>query len=338
MVTTCPWPNTTTTPLSVTRLEAAVAACGDFTTESPACLLALAEANGEVGNNVDVYDLYSGDWDNCVYARKLRRMKRSVHPQSFLGRILARQGASLKDNNCTNDDDLTTYLNLPAVQTALHVKPKSWEECGGIEYTSTEADERTIIYPTLIEKAGYHVVIFNGQSDVSAGKMGGRCMTPFLPPPAFFCSHKHHPPTHTHSLTTQACVPVTDNQWWTRSMGYPEKNKWTSWTASDGSNGGYLTTYNPPGTGSFSFAVVRGAGKFYYSPTHAAASAPGPYPTLPPPDPPTLTAHSTPPTPTLGHMVGQTQPLYAYDLAHAFIMGSGAESLLAGGAAQKKDL
>lgn len=81
-------------------------------------------------------------------------------------------------------------------------------------------------------------------------------------------------------------------------MGYPEKTKWTSWTASDGSNGGYLTTYNPPGTGSFSFAVVRGA----------------------------------------GHMAAQTQPLYAYDLAHAFIMGTGAESLLAGGAAQKKDL
>ena len=80
-----------------------------------------------------------------------------------------------------------------------------------------------------------------------------------------------------------ACVPVTDNAWWTRSMGYPEKAKWAGWDASDGTNGGYLTQYAVPGGGSFSFATVRGS----------------------------------------GHMCPQMQPRYTYDLAHAFITGAG---------------
>ena len=38
------------------------------------------------------------------------------------------------------------YMNLPAVQTALHVKATSYAVCGGPVYFSTMAGERTLSY------------------------------------------------------------------------------------------------------------------------------------------------------------------------------------------------
>ena len=43
--------------------------------------------------------------------------------------------------------------------------------CGGIRYTSDIADERTTIYPTLIEKAGIRVVIVSGEGGWSKPKI-----------------------------------------------------------------------------------------------------------------------------------------------------------------------
>ena len=149
--------------LSDKAFEAANSACGDYTTESPACRVAVAAATNEVGTNFDVYDMYSDMWGTCNYGNRMRKLGRRVAPGSVLGQVLARQAALLGDNNCTTDDDLTTYLNLPAVQAALHVTPKTWEECGGIAYDSEMKDERAVIYPTLIEKAQINVFIFNGQ-------------------------------------------------------------------------------------------------------------------------------------------------------------------------------
>jgi hypothetical protein len=63
------------------------------------------------------------------------------------------------------DADLVHYLNLPAVQTALHVQTTNWDTCGGIDYNRNLPDERTEIYPTLIEKAKIAVVIYNGEAD-----------------------------------------------------------------------------------------------------------------------------------------------------------------------------
>ena len=252
--------------LSDKAFEAANAACGDYSAESPACRVAVAAANDEVGSNFDVYDLYSDMWGQCNYGNRLRKLGRRVAPTSALGRLLERQAARLGDNNCTSDDDLTAYLNLPAVQAALHVTPKTWEECGGIVYDSEMKDERTVIYPTLIEKAQIQVVIFNGQVRARASvcvqravgcaracvcvlcgqqQVAGAGLLRTTVPASSLpdCPTPPHPPharPHAPAAQADACVPVTDNQWWTRSMGYPEKAGWTAWTASDGSNGGYV--------------------------------------------------------------------------------------------------
>ena len=44
--------------LSDAAFEGVIAACGNFTREDGACLVALAAAEAEIGNNYDVYDLY----------------------------------------------------------------------------------------------------------------------------------------------------------------------------------------------------------------------------------------------------------------------------------------
>lgn len=97
----------------------------------------------------------------------------------------------LRPCRCTNDADITAYLNTPAVQTALHVKATTWQECGGVDCAcpgllveggtlarrpsplprvrapadnSDIVDERTVIYPAL-QAAGLEVLIYNGESD-----------------------------------------------------------------------------------------------------------------------------------------------------------------------------
>ena len=243
--------------ISDKAMDAANAACGDWSSMSPACNNAARAAEREVGPH-DVYDLYAGMYGECAYgARKgLKPVPRTRAPSSrpiaedsMLARMIERHGLG---NTCTDDNDLTTYLGTPAVVAALHVgaKGSAWQECGGISYNSDIADERTKIYPTLMA-AKLNIVIYNGEAD--------------------------------------ACVPITDNQvssfgraapsrqraahcsqlsssplflflwqWWTDSLNLTTIAPWTAWAAADGTTGGYITTYQAPG--SFAFVTIRGAG------------------------------------------------------------------------------
>ena len=211
--------------ISNAAMDAANAACGDWSTSSPACNNAIRAASNEVGDGIDVYDVYSGTWNTCNYGSLTAPRRRAAAPRAPRRPIRAGSVASFLGataNGCTDDSDLVTYLNLPAVQAALHVKATAWDVCANIDYTPDIADERTAIYPDLITKANISVVILNGEAD--------------------------------------ACVPITDNQWWTASMGYAVKTPWSAWTASDGTTGGYVTEYAPPNKGRFTFITVRGAG------------------------------------------------------------------------------
>jgi len=193
-----------------------------------------------------VYDIYSGTFGSCDYGSRRTaansRKRRPVDPESVFADIIDASPA----NGCTNDADLNTYLNTPEVQTALHARPTTWNDCGGnggFQYSHSQQDERVSIYPDLILKAKIAVVIFNGEAD--------------------------------------ACVPITDNQWWTSSMGYPVKTAWTQWRSTSGAPGGYFTEYAPPGGGNFTFITARAA----------------------------------------GHMVSQTQPIFGYDIFYNAIFG-----------------
>lgn len=130
------------------------------------------------------------------------------------------------DPNCfSTTQTLQNYFNLPNVKSSLHVAPNiDFALCSNnftFNYNSDIADERTTIYPTLTQQAGYKVLVFNGEADL--------------------------------------CVPYTDNEWWTRSMNYSMIKPWTAWTV-QGEEGPYVGGYCIHYAHNFTFATVRGAG------------------------------------------------------------------------------
>lgn len=90
--------------ISNKAMAVANAACGNYSTESPACRTAVRAAANEVGRDVDVYDIYSGVYGSCVYGAS----RRPVHPDSAQGIINALHAGA--GNECTNDADLSTYV------------------------------------------------------------------------------------------------------------------------------------------------------------------------------------------------------------------------------------
>ena len=91
-------------------------------------------------------------------------------------------------NACIDSRAASDYLNDKFVMEAIHVQNPGycWSVCSsapGWHYTSTRPDLPTDTYPFLLKNID--VVVFNGDWD--------------------------------------ACVPYTDNDGWTKSMGFPVK-------------------------------------------------------------------------------------------------------------------
>jgi len=120
---------------------------------------------------------------------------------------------------------IEAWANQTSVKAALHVAPGiDFALCSNnltFNYNGDMDDERKVVYPTLAEQAGYRVVVYNGEADL--------------------------------------CVPFTDNEWWTQSMGYAELDGWGPWLV-DGAHGAFLGGYRVNYAHNFSFVTVRGAG------------------------------------------------------------------------------
>lgn len=130
------------------------------------------------------------------------------------------------DPNCFGTGPtLESWFNQADVKAAFHVAADiDWSLCsnnGTFNYNSDIADERTTIYPTLTQKAGYKVLVYNGEADL--------------------------------------CVPYTDNEWWTRTMNYSVIKPWAAWMV-QGDEGPYVGGYKIQYAHNFTFATVRGAG------------------------------------------------------------------------------
>jgi hypothetical protein len=91
----------------------------------------------------------------------------------------AEKGLTLDPNCYGTGPTLENWFNQAEVKTAFHVAPKiDWSLCSNnasFGYNPDIPDERTEIYPTLTQKAGYQVLVYNGEADL--------------------------------------CVPYTDNEW-----------------------------------------------------------------------------------------------------------------------------
>jgi len=144
--------------------------------------------------------------------------------------------------------------HAPAVQAALHVRPtSSWSVCGApIQYGRDVADERTTIYHRAAGAArrwcggggcrgglarqlhcrssqGWKVVMPVECSSSSPRRYSPAAACPLCLPAC---------PLQAAGLAiliyngeADACVPLTDNQWWTASMNYTLKPRWTAWVA-----------------------------------------------------------------------------------------------------------
>ena len=130
---------------------------------------------------------------------------------------------------CIDSAAASGYLNRPEVWEAIHVKDPEgcWSVCSqhkGWTYQSTRPNLPRDTYPLLIENI--NVVIYNGDWD--------------------------------------ACVPYTDNEGWTESMGLPVKSSWHPWTYTSTSGNenqvaGYAVEYEVSNdVGSFEFITVKG--------------------------------------------------------------------------------
>ena len=112
---------------------------------------------------------------------------------------------------------MTSWLNVPAVQKALHVtaahrRDGKWAPSSGLNYTHTQP---TLLhmYPRLIAKL--RILLFSGDVD--------------------------------------ECVPYNGAEQWTRGFGYKPTEHWRPWMV-DGQVAGYATVYDTPHN--FTWATV----------------------------------------------------------------------------------
>jgi len=201
----------------------------------------------QVGD-VNLYDIYadciSGDEHvNTTNYRKKRRLSGDSlyyripgikHPE--LRRAMSRFSQLIGGPDACIDGILAEqYLNNPAVRQAIHVANESvtgeWTICTGKINYEGNTASLMPVYPTLIKN--YRVLIFNGDAD--------------------------------------CCVPYTDNESWTESLGYPVKEGWRQWEVNS-QVAGYVTTYDAHPS-QFSFLTVKGAGHMVpqYKPVQAFA-------------------------------------------------------------------
>lgn len=211
--------------ISETTYDTIMSVC-TWANENQACQNALNDAAGEVGD-IDVYYLYN----TCDDPAMLARARAPFGNKGMLARVNAVRAAKGKaslqlDPNCFGTGPtLESWFNQDAVKAAFHVAPAiDWALCSNnasFGYNPDIPDERTEIYPTLTTKAGYQVLVYNGEADL--------------------------------------CVPYTDNEWWTRTMNYSVVAPWQSWSVT-GEEGPYVGGYVIQYANNFTFATVRGAG------------------------------------------------------------------------------
>ena len=131
---------------------------------------------------------------------------------------------NLSTRACINSVEASAFLQDPAVQEAIHVTEanvQDWSVCGtakGWDYNSTRPNLPRDTYPYLINNI--RVLIYNGDFD--------------------------------------ACVPYTDGEGWTSSLGLDEENAFHPWYVEGRNIGGYATEYKTTGNGSFEFITVKG--------------------------------------------------------------------------------
>lgn len=204
------------------------AACGDWSSYSPACLAKLSEMEEAIGQ-FNIYNIY----DEC--GRDQRRLEevegsphmglmdafrkmsnKTVHVETSdsFKRTAGYTGA-LNDYSCGAETVMDAWLAEPSVMEALHVKA----DTAGMRYEKTATDMRPL-YASLMDQ--YQMLIYSGDTD--------------------------------------GCVPYVGTESWTRDLGYGVVADWHQWFSKPDMDhashkAGYAVTYDK-----FQFITVNGAG------------------------------------------------------------------------------
>jgi len=180
-------------------------------------------------SDVDIYDIYI-DECNVNYAAQLARYGSKVHTV-FLSK---KKRSVLNPNPCINTF-IHDYMNLKAVQTAMHAQHITWHMCSPVvSYSYRDVLSSVLpVYDYLINKAHAQILVYSGDVD--------------------------------------AIVPYYGTQAWVVGLQLPIKEKWRAWHHNDsfGSQvGGFVVEYD-----GLTFATVRDAGHMvpFYQPSRAAA-------------------------------------------------------------------
>jgi serine carboxypeptidase-like clade I len=202
------------------------------------CVGLLNQASAEI-SNVNLYDIYgdcvSGGCADRTMPKRGKvpaREEYSISSEDGTSRRLARIIPHGPDA-CIDSTAASAYLNQADVMTAIHVKDPGfcWGVCNtqpGWSYTSTRTNLPRDTYPLLV--SAIEVLVYNGDWD--------------------------------------ACVPYTDGQGWTQSLGLPVKKSWHSWaytSASGATNqvAGYATSYEVSSLKSENSAIVGAYGNSF---------------------------------------------------------------------------
>jgi len=180
----------------------------------------LDDMSDQVGD-VNIYDIYT----DCISGSKHSLRSNSSSPpirripplkNEKLRKIVERIGGP---DECIDGISAEAYLNDDGVRKAIHVVNSSIVPDWTVCTNINydgNMDSLLGLYPSLIQK--YRTLIYNGDVD--------------------------------------CCVPYTDNEMWTSSLGYPIKTDWRPWTYND-QVAGYVTVYDQ---NDFTFATIKGAG------------------------------------------------------------------------------
>lgn len=231
--------------------------------QSSSCKNLLQKMNKAVGPhnfyNLDDFcagkDLVSlNEWEQMLQPRPdgtLRRMDEALHlsPSCAPGQtdLKAFPHCSESNNNakasplgetqrwCGVDTAMMTWLDIPAVITALHMEKPKGTEKNNLAYHRGGADDLRELYKRLAKK--YRLWIYNGQED--------------------------------------GCIPYISAEEETTNLGFPVKNEWHPWFGGEEAGGsrvacGYATQFGGDAI-DFAFVTVKGAG--HEVPTFKPAAA-----------------------------------------------------------------
>ena len=191
----------------------------DFDAPSPSakCSALMNQMHTQVGH-VNLYNVY-GDCISGSISGSTKPASSAPATHNVAHKVPFSPVGAGGPDACINSIEASAYFNQPSVINATHVKkpPFEWSVCGNqIHYQSNRPNLPRDTYPGLVEKI--RVLIYNGDWD--------------------------------------ACVPHTDAEAWTESMGFEVTEGFHPWMYKNNTQvAGYAVRY---ANNNFTFITIKG--------------------------------------------------------------------------------